>query len=90
MGYPTTPIVKQDPRARGQKERSEALTGFRNDEAPLKEAVTRGDAAALGIIKLQAMKIDAAPTAAQYNALVDDIRQLAAALNKMGATFVGF
>ncbi len=91
MGYPNTPQprVRVSPRAKGQQERAEALTSIRNDEAPEKRAVLRGDADT-GAVKLLANRITAAPTMEQYNALVEDVRQVCVALNRMGANFVGF
>ena len=90
MGYPVKATPKATPRARGQEERAEALTGLRNDEAPEKLAVTRGDLAKLGNIKLLSNKVSAAPTLEQHNALIEDVRQIASLLNSMGAKFSGF
>lgn len=84
MGYPANTTARPGPRARGKEERAEALTGDRPG-APGKMAITREDAAKLGAIKLRAAKVTAAPTAADFNALVDDIRTVAAILNGMGA-----
>lgn len=92
MGYPERPMPRPrvSPRAKGQEEQSEALTAFRNGEATDKVAVTRGDLAQLGNIKLLANKITAAPTLENYNNLVEDVRQIASLLNSMGAKFSGF
>lgn len=90
MGYPEITRPKPSPRAKGQEERAQALTGFRNDEAPEKLAVTRGDLAKLGNIKLLANRITAAPTMENYNALIEDVRQIASLLNSMGAKFSDF
>lgn len=88
MGYPTRTDVKPTPQQRGQLERAESLTGF-GGASPDKKAVTREDVAALGAVKLKSAHVSAAPTAAEFNALVDDVRAIAALLNTMGATFTG-
>ena len=92
MGYPQKPMPRPrvSPRAKGQEEQSEALTAFRNGEATDKVAVTRGDLAKQGDIKLLANKITAAPTIQNYNDLVEDLRQIASLLNQAGAKFNGF
>lgn len=89
MGYPTRTEVRITPQQRGQAERAEALTGSRNGAAPEKQAVTREDVGSLGAVRLLSAKVSASPTAAEHNALVEDIRQIAAALNAMGARFTG-
>lgn len=89
MSYPTRNDVKPTPQARARAERVDALAGTRNDTAPDKQAVTRGDMASLGAVRLTSAKVTASPTAADHNALVDDVRAIAAALNAMGAKFTG-
>jgi hypothetical protein len=89
MGYPDRKDVKPTPQARARAERVDALAGARTDTAPEKQAVTRGDMAAQGAVRLMSAKVSAPPTAAEHNALVDDVRALAAALNAMGAKFTG-
>lgn len=92
MGYPDRPMPRPrvSPRAKGQEEQAEALTSFRNGEATEKVAVVRGDLAKQGNIKLLANKITADPTMENYNALIEDVRQIAALLNQMGAKFSDF
>jgi hypothetical protein len=89
MSYPTRTDVKPTPQARARAERVDALAGARNDASPDKQAVTRGDMAAQGAVRLLSTKVTTAPTVAEHNALVDDVRALAAALNAMGAKFTG-
>jgi hypothetical protein len=88
MGFPPRTDSRASPRQRGQQERAEALTGDRAG-AENRKAITRDDAARLGAVKLQSALVSAAPTAADHNALVNDIRALAAVLNGMGANFTG-
>lgn len=88
MGYPIRTTGRASPQQRGQLERAEALTGDRAGAAD-KKAITREDAATLGIVKLQSALVSAAPTQADFNALVRDVHALAAALNAMGAKFTG-
>ena len=87
MGYPKTGA-----RARGnagaQSERIDRLLGQRGTDTS-GAAVTFEDAAALGSIALQSAIVSAAPTAAEHNALVADVRALAAILNTMGAKLTG-
>jgi hypothetical protein len=87
MGYPTRTTGKPSPNRAAQSERVDALLGERARDDPSLRAVIRGDAAAAGTIALQASMVTAAPTAAQYNALVHDIQALASVLNRMGASF---
>lgn len=89
MGYPTRTDIKPTPQARARAERADALAGSRSNAAPDKQAVTRADMASLGAVELTSAKVTTTPTAAQHNALVDDVRALAAALNAMGAKFTG-
>lgn len=89
MGYPPAQAkTRATPQQKGQLERAESLTGF-GGAVPEKKAVTREDAGALGAVKLKAAHVTAAPTAADFNALVDDVRALAMLLNKLGANFTG-
>jgi hypothetical protein len=87
MGYPTQTRARPTPQQRGQQERAEVLTGTRS--TPDKKAITREDAGAFGAVKLKAAHVSASPTAADFNALVDDMRALAAVLNTLGARFTG-
>lgn len=88
MGYPPG-AIKRTPRERVLTERAEALTGARNDKAPEKLAVTRENMGQSGSVKLLSERVAAAPTMEQHNALVEDVRQIVALLNKMGANFTG-
>lgn len=85
MGYPVNPTIKPKGDVRGQ--RVQDLVGDRNN--PEGQAVTIAMAAKLGQVAVKAQKVSAAPTAAEFNALVDDIAAIAATLNAMGARFTG-
>lgn len=85
MGYPVNPRIK--PRIDVREQRVQDLVGDRNN--PDGQAVTIAMAAALGQVAFKAKKVTAAPTAAEFNALVDDIAAIAATLNAMGARFTG-
>lgn len=87
MTYPTRTGQKITPQDNALGERAKSLAGLNG--TPEKVAITRGDAASLGAVALKSVKVIAAPTAAQHNALVDDIRAIATALNAMGANFTG-
>lgn len=89
MGYPNRNDVKPTPQARARAERVDALAGSRSGASPEKQAITRADMGAQGAVRLMSAKVSATPTAAEHNALVDDVRALAAALNAMGAKFTG-
>lgn len=89
MGYPTRTDSKPTPQQRAQNERTQALTGLQGQDNS-KKAVLVSDAAKVGSVSLLSAKVTAAPTAAEHNALVDDVRALALALNAMGAKFTGF
>lgn len=89
MGYPNQAGGRTSPSRRGQDERAAALVGDRGRGAEDLKALVRGDAAAAGLIALQATTVSAAPTAAEHNALVADIRAVAAVLNRLGAKFTG-
>lgn len=85
MGYPTNTARKPSAAAQSQDERLGGLLGDRGRADPNLRALTRGDAAGAGAITLQATTVTAAPTAAEHNALVADIRALATVLNALGA-----
>lgn len=89
MGYPTNKTGRPGPNIAAQGERLQGLLGERGKDGGLK-ALTRGDAAAFGAVALKAQLVTAAPTADQHNALVEDIRAIAALLNGLGAKFTGF
>ncbi len=84
MTYPTEPRLKVRVK-RVNVDKIEALAGERRGDTPEQKAVTQGDAASLGTLVLKSAAVSAAPTAAQYNALVDDLRAIAAVLNAVGA-----
>lgn len=86
MSYPTASARAQR-NTTATTEKVESLTGQRGASAG--KAVTLGDAASLGAIAIRCTHVSAAPTAADFNALVDDVRALAAVLNNMGARFTG-
>lgn len=88
MGYPIRTGARTTPQQKGQQASAEALTGF-GGAAPEKKAITREDAGALGAVRLLSAKVTAAPTAAEHNALVEDLRAIAALLNTMGSNFTG-
>jgi hypothetical protein len=85
MGYPTSSGGKPSPNRAAQGERLDTLLGDRGRADPSLRAVLRKDAAEAGTIALQAALVSAAPTAAQYNALVADMQALAGILNRLGA-----
>lgn len=87
MPYPTRTGSKQTPKERGIAENLESLAGFQNNGAVERKAVTRQDASSMGVQVLRAARITSAPTADQYNALVDDMHALVAVLTAMGAKF---
>lgn len=88
MGYPTRNDIKPTPQQREQSNRSQSLTGLQGADSE-KKAITREDAANFGAVRLLSARISAAPSAAEHNALVDDVRALALVLNAMGAKFTG-
>lgn len=88
MGYPKSNGARPQPRTSVQGERLDALTGALGAKAG-KEAVTREEFLSLGTTAIKCKYATAAPTMAEYNALVDDVRALAALLNKLGAQFTG-
>ena len=87
MGYPSRNGGRAAPNKASQSERVDTLLGDRGKASPELRAVIRQDAADAGTIALQSAIVTAAPTAEQHNALVQDIRDLAAVLNRMGANF---
>lgn len=91
MGYPNRTDAKPSPQQRGKQERAEALTGSRSGASQEKRAVTREDTAAQGVVKLLSTRLTASDsvTIDSHNAVVDDIRAIAAALNAIGAKFTG-
>lgn len=89
MSYPTRRSPRLQPGVAVQAERVSALLGERNRTGEDQAAVTRDAMASLGNIALKAKAVSAAPTAAEFNALLDDVRALAAVLNANGAKFTG-
>jgi hypothetical protein len=91
MGYPDRTDAKPSPQQRGKQERAEALTGSRSSASQERRAITREDTAAQGIVKLLSSRLlpSASVTVDDHNAVVDDIRAIAAVLNAMGAKFTG-
>lgn len=86
MGYPGNRNSNPSPSLQRQGEKLQGLVGDRGAGREEKLAVTREDAAKLGTLQLlSANAAGAAPTAAEHNALVTDLRALAAVLNAMGA-----
>lgn len=89
MGYPTKGTARPGPNIAAQGERLQGLLGERGKgDGP--KAITRGNLADFGDVKLKAAVVTAAPTAAEHNALVEDMRAIAAMLNRMGAKITGF
>lgn len=73
---------------RREIERLQVLVGERG--TPQATAVRRGDVARIGVIALTAAHAaGATPTAAEFNALVDDVKTLAAIIERIGAAFSG-
>lgn len=89
MGYPTVGRKRASPSLASQEERLGALVGDRGPNAQDRKAVTRDVLAGMGNITLKAVRVTAAPTAAEYNNLLEDVRTVAAVLNAMGAKFTG-
>lgn len=89
MGYPTIPARKKGP-ASARNERVDDLLGERRGaEGGSGRAVTVKDAATMGQVQLKSARVSASPTMEQHNALVEDLRTIAAILNRMGATITG-
>lgn len=90
MGYPTNKPPLDPP---NKKRQAEALQGLVDDRGTStgdtrddQRAVTRGNLAAHGTIALtSAYAAGANPTAAEHNALVEDVRALAGLLRALGA-----
>lgn len=70
-----------------QLESLQAMIGERG--TPAMKAVRRGDVARIGPIKLTSDRVTAAPTMADHNKLVDDVKTLAAAIERLAAAFSG-
>lgn len=87
MAYPKTGARGRG-NAGAQSERLDRLLGQRGENND-GEAITRGAAASQGFVAIQSKLVSAAPTAAEHNALVADVRALAAILNAMGAKLTG-
>jgi len=85
MAYPTRTSSRPAPQRGSQEERLGAILGDRGLRDPNLRAVKREDAADAGVIPLQSTLVTAAPTMEQHNALVADMRALAAVLNRLGA-----
>lgn len=85
MGYPANSRRRVGVAARSTAERVEALLGERRNNTPEQQAVTRAEPAGQGTLALKSANVTAAPTAAEHNALVEDMRALAGVLNAMGA-----
>lgn len=89
MGYPLSSRPKPQPNLQRQADSLQALVDDRGrstgDARDDQRAVTRGDAAQQGTVELQAVLLTGAPTTADYNKLVTDLRALAAVLNQVGA-----
>lgn len=82
--YPIRTGSKVAPQDVALNDRARELTG-EEGKASEKAAVKRSDVSALGNIKLQSNLIAGTPSAADHNALVNDLRTIAAILNAMGA-----
>lgn len=83
--YPKNPR----PVTRAVADNTKVMTLTGEAGTPAQAAITGEDAAALGTIALKSARVSAAPTMDQHNALVADVRALAAVLNRMGARFTG-
>lgn len=70
-----------------QMESLQVLLGERG--TPAMRAVRRGDVQRLGAITLTSARVTAAPTMADHNKVVDDIKALAAAIERLAAAFQG-
>lgn len=85
MGYPNKSGAKLSPSAAAEQEKIQSLLGERAGAKPGLQAVKRDDLAALGTIIIKSVHLTAAPTAADFNNLVDDMKAIAAVLNAAGA-----
>ncbi len=89
MPYPKrTPIPRPQPNIAAQAEQVQALTGALGAGAG-KEAITREVCASLGPVTINATFVAGVPTRDEHNALVKDMKAIAALLNALGANFSG-
>lgn len=89
MGYPKrTNNGRPQPNISAQTEQVQALTGALGASAG-KEAVVRENLSAHGLIAVRSRLAAAAPTQAEFNALVEDVHAIAVLLNQLGAGFTG-
>jgi hypothetical protein len=65
----------------------QALAGERG--TPAMKAVRKGDVPRIGAITLTSARVTAAPTMDDHNKVVEDIKTLAALIEKLGAAFSG-
>lgn len=72
-----------------QLETLQALAGERGPGSGALRAVRRGDVQRVGAIALTSAHVTSAPTAADFNKVVDDIKALAALIERMAAAFQG-
>ena len=87
MAYPTGKRApRPQPNITAQTEQVQALTGALGAKAG-KEAVTREMLASFGAVVMQSRSVAAAPTQAEYNALLEDVHAIANLLNQLGASF---
>lgn len=87
MAYPTRKsTARVQPNIAAQTEKIQALTGALGAQAG-KEAVTREMLASFGTVAMRSISAAAAPTQAEYNALVEDVHAIANLLNQLGANF---
>lgn len=99
MGYPSKPRQQAVPDIRQvvreelatmlkpNLERLQALTGDRGNESM--KAVTRGDLSGAGRVNITAVPLTVAPTEADFNRVVTDLKLLASLLERMGANIGG-
>jgi hypothetical protein len=66
-------------------EKLQSLIGDRSRGAAGQRAIVHADLANFGKVTFTAAPVTAAPTAAEFNALVEDLRSIAAILNLVGA-----
>lgn len=71
-------------------EKLQAMTGERGPDDGSLKAVRRGDLARIGAVALgSAHAAGATPSAAEFNALVDDVKTLAGLIERIGQAFSG-
>lgn len=87
MSYPKVPSRPRG-QAKATGERVQSLVGERPGN-PEGKAVTVADLSGQGAIAVLSRAASAAPTQAEYNALVADVHSVMAVLNAMGARFTG-